>query len=515
MATWLSKYEIKVIYNRTNGYSLKYNESKLRLAIKDLAIHETKNIFETKSIIEYFFSDIDITSIRKSILQVESERNYRFTDQSFYEILIYCCLAYQRKEYSSITDIENLDYQIIQQYNEYVLTVDIFKKIQEKLGTLFSNNEVFYLSIQIMCSKFVNIPKYEETDKVAKLYDENLLNFVEESVGIIGNILEIDLVSDRKLIENLIIHFRGAIFRIMNEVNPDNTIIDLIKNRYNRVYRATCSIAIIFEKQYGLNITDNEICYIALYIQSSIERKKLSLEINLITDYPRGKLELVIQRMKDFIPEIEGVKSYTLRDLEFINNKNLTVSTIEAKNKNIVYVNDLLSDGGMLNLKKCVKDKLSMLIEQKGGFSNNSLSLFDPELLFINSNYSNKIDILKFMTDKMYDKGYISKDYYNSVLKREEATDTTVGNGICLTHGNHQEVYQSKVSIMIDKEGLKWNDENVKIIILLGFKMDDEKEILKIQNFYKEYIGNFENQNWSKKFIESSDSVEMFSRLFN
>ena len=53
---------------------------------------------EIQENIEYFFSTIDVSAIRKCIIQTENEWNYHFTDESFYEILIYCCIAYKRKE---------------------------------------------------------------------------------------------------------------------------------------------------------------------------------------------------------------------------------------------------------------------------------------------------------------------------------------------------------------------------------------------------------------------------------
>lgn len=53
-------------------------------------------------------------------------------------------------------------------------------------------------------------------------------------------------------------------------------MIDFIKKEYKNVFRASWAISILFEEYYGLQITEDEIGYIVLYIQAAIERKNIS-----------------------------------------------------------------------------------------------------------------------------------------------------------------------------------------------------------------------------------------------
>ena len=124
----------------------------------------------------------------------------------------------------------------------------IFKKLQEKLHVLFSNEEVLFLAIQMMCSKFIGISAVDETLEQVQKYDNKLIEFVDMSLHVVGNILDVDLSQDEKLKESLIIHLRPTIFRIRHGLSQTNSLVHFIKSEYKTVFRATMSISIMFEE---------------------------------------------------------------------------------------------------------------------------------------------------------------------------------------------------------------------------------------------------------------------------
>ena len=94
---WLDKYNMKLVNERGKGYCLKGEESSYRIALKNL-IMEKKSVEEIKKNLDYFFTNINVDTMEKCIIRAENAWKNHFTDESFYEILIYCCLAYKRKE---------------------------------------------------------------------------------------------------------------------------------------------------------------------------------------------------------------------------------------------------------------------------------------------------------------------------------------------------------------------------------------------------------------------------------
>ena len=112
---WLAPYGIEINNERSRGCSLKYDETSYRIALKDYIMLD-HDLDETRRQTQDFFSSIDIDLIKKAIIETENEWNYRFTDTSFYEILIYCCLAYQRKDFSTPLRIAQEDQEILERY---------------------------------------------------------------------------------------------------------------------------------------------------------------------------------------------------------------------------------------------------------------------------------------------------------------------------------------------------------------------------------------------------------------
>lgn len=97
---WLAPYKVKIANEKNRGYRLDCNENEYRVAMKDFIMSDFDNE-KIKSNMDYFFYNMDTKLIQKSIIETENEWNYRFTDESFYEIFIYCCIAYQRREIES------------------------------------------------------------------------------------------------------------------------------------------------------------------------------------------------------------------------------------------------------------------------------------------------------------------------------------------------------------------------------------------------------------------------------
>lgn len=151
---WLEVYHISLVNERGKGYRLKSEENEYRVALKNLIMMK-KPGEEIKENIDYFFSNIDVSAIRKCIIQTENEWDYHFTDESFYEILIYCCIAYKRKELALplVSDYFPEELKILKKYNEYAFTVAIFEKLEEVFHVHFLiEDEIGYIVLYIQAA---------------------------------------------------------------------------------------------------------------------------------------------------------------------------------------------------------------------------------------------------------------------------------------------------------------------------------------------------------------------------
>ena len=223
---WLDKYNMKLVNERGKGYCLKGEESSYRIALKNL-IMEKKSVEEIKKNLDYFFTNINVDTMEKCIIRAENAWKNHFTDESFYEILIYCCLAYKRKEfgYPLVGTYDKEELELLQKYNEYEFTIAIFKEVEDEFHVRFTEEDVLFLSIQILCSKFIGFSEENVTLGQVKKYDNKLLEFVDKLLEVIGNILEVDFSDDQKLKESLILHLRPTIFRLRYGAPEENICV--------------------------------------------------------------------------------------------------------------------------------------------------------------------------------------------------------------------------------------------------------------------------------------------------
>lgn len=513
---WLAPYKVKIANEKNRGYRLDCNENEYRVAMKDFIMSDFDNE-KIKSNMDYFFYNMDTKLIQKSIIETENEWNYRFTDESFYEIFIYCCIAYQRREIESPKVEDRGEIQILQKYNEYPFTVAIFKKLQEKLHVFFSNEEVLFLAIQMMCSKFIGISAVDETLEQVQKYDNKLIEFVDMSLHVVGNILDVDLSQDEKLKESLIIHLRPTIFRIRHGLSQTNSLVHFIKSEYKTVFRATMSISIMFEEYYGLQLTEDEVGYIVLYIQSALERIKRHFNVLLIADFSRGHAQLLTERLKKSISEIKEIRVMSTHDFKLYGDKTsdviITQKELDVKDSRIIVIPNLLSDSGIVSLREQINVVLKSRDEKVTSFSPECYPLLDPDLIFVHQKYEDKESLLSFMSSTMAKRGYVSTNFFETVMEREKATTTSIGNNISVTHGAQSEVIEPKLSIAVLDKPIRWNDDEVDLVFLLGFKMTTPEEIKRIQCFYKEYISIIERDENLKKIKSMKSNIDLYKFL--
>ena len=84
------------------------------------------------------------------------------------------------------------------------------------------------------------------------------------------------------------------------------------------------------------------------------------------------------------------------------------------------------------------------------------------------------------MSSAMAKRGYVSTNFFETVMEREKATTTSIGNDISVTHGAQSEVIEPKLSIAVLDKPIRWNDDEVDLVFLLGFKMTTPEEIKRI-----------------------------------
>lgn len=111
--------------------------------------------------------------------------------------------------------------------------------------------------------------------------------------------------------------------------------------------------------------------------------------------------------------------------------------------------------------------------------------MINKELIVLNSDLSNKEDIIRFLGKKAYDLGYTTNlnQYIEAVEKREKEFSTAVGYGVSIPHGKSEAVNEAFIAFMRSKNPILWDDEDhgpVRLIFLIGVP-ENKKETLHLK----------------------------------
>lgn len=111
--------------------------------------------------------------------------------------------------------------------------------------------------------------------------------------------------------------------------------------------------------------------------------------------------------------------------------------------------------------------------------------MINKELIVLDSDLSNKEDIIRFLGSKAYDLGYTTNlnQYIEAVEKREKEFSTAVGYGVSIPHGKSEAVNEAFIAFMRSKNPILWDEEDhgpVRLIFLIGVP-ENKKETLHLK----------------------------------
>lgn len=110
------------------------------------------------------------------------------------------------------------------------------------------------------------------------------------------------------------------------------------------------------------------------------------------------------------------------------------------------------------------------------------MSILKKENIVLNSEISNKEEVIKKAGQILASQGYVSEDYIPAMLQREEISSTYMGNFLAIPHGTDEAktaVLNSGLSVVQVPNGIDFGGGNiVKLVIGIAGKDGEHLELL-------------------------------------
>lgn len=513
---WFENRNLRIEALRSKGIYLSGDEYDIRIAVHDYIMETESDNLEDE--LKQFVPGIDITRIRGIIVDAENAWRIELADSSFKMIWILVCLSLSRKRLLEYEGKWLYQEQDVKNYNEYSFAESIYRRIEYVYKINALEIDIVFLAIMLLNAKKLNIasPSQQNT---AQEYDRDLQGFVKLVIDTIGTVLDVNLLKDEVLYESLLQHMRSTIFRMKYSTVISESISNYVKKEYTQTYLATWSTSHLFEEYYDIQVTEDELAGIALYIQAAIirQKKRKLIRALLVTERGLASSQLMVEMLKYSVPELSDIEVTGFHNFRPYSYPNMDViinaSEAELLDDREVKIGTNVNEAGIRAVRKKISQTTRMKNQKEFHFHALCHQLFAVDLLIIHPEISGKDELLKLMIKRLEEKGTVDSEFQTSVFERERATTTCIGHGIAIPHGNISYVNDPRIVVAILKDPIDWHDDQVDIVFLLAVKMTTDFEIKRTKQFYKDFLELTDNETNLTAMKEMRSSLELYQYL--
>lgn len=338
--------------------------------------------------------------------------------------------------------------------------VRMLHKAALRLELTYTNEDVHYLSLQLISNRFEPLPE-EEVDEV----------IVERLLSRVSAALNINFASDQKLEEQLKNHIPPMIYRLRSNNKTENPFTSQIKNEFSLTFNVIWVVLSEYEQELGISFNEDEIAFLTMYFQAAIERARMNRKILIVCQMGIATSELLINRIKNVLPSLDTFEVASVAELEQmpLNEYDLIISTIKVDipKKQVILVSPFLTKEDIERIKQSdllpkAENNVLKLVR-----AHHLMKFVDKDFVFVNTDFSSKEELIEQVGEVLIENGFVTQQFIQTVQEREEMGSTDLPTGTAVPHGNSTCVNQTIIVLVKNKKKFKWNKYYVDLVFLI------------------------------------------------
>ena len=478
-----------------NGQEYSKRHAMTKLFIKEinqgeLASNVMKNITSAEQI--HTLSDILKQNLREAELYVN--------DYAFMSLIVHLVITVNRGSSHKLDEVLD-DTSLSIDSEEYKVAKNVFEDIEKQYNITFSKSDIDELAIllttqiqPIIPSSISNVKDYIG-DRVYKLVNK-----------IVNNVLlqyHLDLNSNT-FFTKFAIHIKNLLYRAQVNRKTDNPYIETVKQSAPLVFEISVYIANIIAEETNIQISDDEIAYIALHISNVINDKKEDDKIKAVLVCPSyydlgTNIMMRISTYFDNTLEITSIVHFE-DELNPVETYDIILSMLPLnKTSEYTKISPVLGEIDFKNIEKALEKKKA---ENSRKQLKEMLKILISEDRFIILNKeSSKEEVLNELVGYLIKDKIVGNDYLAKVYDREKMSSTCYGK-IAIPHSLKPSAFRNGISVAISKNPIKWDDKKVNMVFLLAIS---EGESIAFGDIYNKLVTALYDDEIVDKLIECNN----------
>lgn len=487
--TLFSKEGVNLTFDNSGTY-FEGNEIQTQRILKRVILKNFDNLKIIKTLV-----DATLMVRINTILRKEMEnKNIEIPESYMQGIVVSTLLIVQRGTSGHKINFEGQSQfgKFFLEFNKYPLVYELLKKLEVSNIYIFSSEEVQYLTYLIVGS---GIKFFLKNDSMPNSFREEIRELIQR----VSEGIQTDLTQDSRLEEDVLIHLYQLILRVEAHTTIVNPLLNEIKQNYPALYGVVWFALNDFYKPHKINISEDEVGFVAIHFQAAIERTKKLKKVLFVCPNGIGTSSFVSAKIRRILPDIDSIettsllklKNLDLSDVDFI----ISTIDIDEPRKPVVRISPMVTTRDM---KRIMNYYIDYIIDnekfqpESRDLSEKTKSLISKNIFF--GDFQNKEQALKFLIER---KDFLNEQLKNeftcSIYEREEVQSTYLDNGFAIPHGNPKFIEETSISILILDKPIPWGNQKVDVIILLLIREDNVKEI---ESVMKLIMQGIEDKNW-------------------
>lgn len=381
--------------------------------------------------------------------------------------------------------------------------VRMLHKAALRLELTYTNEDVHYLSLQLISNRFEPLPE-EEVDEV----------IVERLLSRVSAALNINFASDQKLEEQLKNHIPPMIYRLRSNNKTENPFTSQIKNEFSLTFNVIWVVLSEYEQELGISFNEDEIAFLTMYFQAAIERARMNRKILIVCQMGIATSELLINRIKNVLPSLDTFEVASVAELEQmpLNEYDLIISTIKVDipKKQVILVSPFLTKEDIERIKQSdllpkAENNVLKLVR-----AHHLMKFVDKDFVFVNTDFSSKEELIEQVGEVLIENGFVTQSFIQTVQEREEMGGTDLPTGTAVPHGNSICVNQTIIVLVKNKKKFKWNKYYVDLVFLICIAKQDT---FQTRNILADIYNIIDSNEQLKQLREATTNDVLFRKL--
>lgn len=504
---------MKITKSRNHLY-LEGPEHSIRELYKQMLLEETQKNFLNIDEIASIYKNFDLLKCKLELEKILKKYSYEVHDVSFPSLIVHVGISIDRifnfRYVESMRNTEEIMTSI-----EYRIAKEFYERIAALYQTEIVESEIVMLAFLLMGKKGTNF----SSESLKEFLPENVTcNMLAQEM--LDNILKnfgINFTEDEGLIVGLTLHLQSLIERAAKNLVANNLYLQEIKRKYPLIFELGVSCANYLSRRLDLEVSEEEIGFIALHLGMAYERQNAKHKYKAIVIFPTTQAIsnapiLRMQRIFSEYMDIIGIFNYYEETKILELKPDLLICSVPLKHSldiPTVQISIFFSredESYILSALNALEQK-----HLKAAYADCLNEMFRPEHFFTDMEFKTSEEVIKFMCDDLYKSGAVSDQFFDSVMARESMSSTSFIHQFAIPHALDSTVYQSNISVVILRKPIRWGPYDVKIVFLLAAA---NTESVAMQLFF-EWMINLSNDVYKMTSLMECSNYNEFIKYFD